>query len=71
MSHNNTCVPGSNAEDVDPLDAEAEIGDDEATPHEVGHNIYILAYQVSHFLFHFHYTRLPPRSETHIIHYHL
>ena len=24
-----------------------EMGDDEATPHEVGHNIYILAYQVS------------------------
>ena len=27
-------------------EAEEEMGEDEATPHEVGHNIYILAYQV-------------------------
>ncbi|KAL5260490.1 hypothetical protein ACHWQZ_G010582 [Mnemiopsis leidyi] len=40
---------GSTAEDVDPLDVEEEIGDDEATPHEVGHNIYILAYQLSEY----------------------
>lgn len=25
------------------------MGDDEATPHEVGHNIYILAYQLSEY----------------------
>ena len=39
--------PGDTEIGLEAVDAEEDMGDDEATPHEVGHNIYILAYQAS------------------------